>query len=331
MALCKKPYITLNQETAPCGQCPGCLTNRKQLWTHRIILESYNHEQNSFVTLTYDDEHLPLNNDGIPMLRKRDLTLFIKRLRDRIPEKFRYYAVGEYGTKGTRGINPHFHLCLFGVGERDEYFIAEAWQKEKGRGSASRTSEPLGYTYTGSLTPQSAAYVAGYVQKKTKYNKDMYEELDIVPEYSTMSRRPGIGAHAVSQIAKIIEKQPSALTTTGDVPYSLKHGKRNLPLGNYLRDKLRQELDLDRTEEEFYDTVTGEITTRTKWHAKERQKDLQKAEMQHLRENPQENPQAGPLPQDAKISIKQYHEWKNAQAILNFEKRQQIFSKEKTL
>jgi hypothetical protein len=327
MALCKKPYVGLHG-TGPCGQCSGCLTNRKQLWTHRIILESQAHERNSFITLTYNDENMPYNHQAIPTLKKRDLTLFIKRLRNTLPQKLRYYAVGEYGTNGSRGINPHYHVCLFGAGEEAAQAIQDSWVKEKNRNKHSSRSESLGHTLTGSLTPQSAAYVAGYVQKKTNYNKQMYHEYGIVPEYATMSQ--GIGKNAVKDIAKILEQYPEAMTDTGDVPYSLKHGKRQLPLGNYLREKLRHELDLDRTEEHYVDIVTGEISTKIKWHGKEKQKQIMETEMQVLRENPEIQTESGKLPEDAQVSVSEYLKWKNGQAIINFEKRQELFSKKRS-
>ncbi len=329
MALCSKPYIPPSGTPAPCGQCQGCLTNRKQLFTHRIILESHGHDQNSFITLTYNDENLPKNEQGIATLRKRDHQLFIKRLRDKIPHKLRYYSVGEYGTAGTRDINPHFHICLFGADDRYHEEIHNSWIKETGRGT--HEQESLGHIYTGTLTPQSAAYVAGYVQKKTKYNKDMYQELDIVPEYATMSQ--GIGRNLIPQIAKIIEANPEALTPTGDVPYSLTHGKRQLPLGNYMREKLREYLEMDCTIETKYNEKTGEIIHEKKiWHAKERQKDVQNEEMRILRENPQINSQSGKLSKDGQVSVSQFLQWKNGQSITNFEKKQSLYQKEsKTL
>ena len=250
-------------------------------------------------------------------------------MRIKLPQKLRYYAVGEYGTKGSRGINPHFHVCLFGADERFANEIHESWQTETGRGT--HEAHSLGHTYTGSLTPQSAAYVAGYVQKKNQYAKDMYEDLDIVPEYATMSQ--GIGKFAVEEIAKILETYPDALTPTGDVPYSLKHGKRQLPLGNYMREKLRERLGLDHTIETMYDEDTGEIIREKKiWHGKERQKDLQKEEVRIMRDNPSIQTEAGKLPEKGQVSLSAFLEWKNGQAIANFEKRQDLFTKkEQTL
>ena len=326
MALCSKPYITLSGQPTPCGQCQGCLVNRKQLWTHRIILESLGHEKNCFVTLTYMDEHLPLNGEGTPTLVKDHLSGFIKKLRTKLPQKLRYYAVGEYGTSGARGINPHYHLCLFNVGEEDGWAIQDSWRTNEGRG---KQGEELGFSYTGSLTPKSAAYVAGYVQKKTKYNKDMYDELQILPEYSTMSNRPGIGAGAIDKIAETISEH-NAFTPTGDVPVSLYHGSRKLPLGQYMREKLRWKLDLDRTEITEYDKRTGEIQkTRVKWHGKEKQKEIYEEELRLLQENKEVyDPK---LPEHAKSSKKAALAYRDGQAIANFEARQKIFSKSGTL
>jgi hypothetical protein len=325
MPLCSKPYIAPGAQPAPCGQCPGCLTNRKQLWTHRIILESLAHEKNSFITLTYSDENLPLNGEGVPTLVKEDLQLFLKRLRAKLIQKIRYYAVGEYGTNGSRGINPHFHLCIFGMGEEGAQAVHEAWTTSQGRGS---TGNSLGHTLTGVLTPQSAAYVAGYVQKKTKYNQDMYEELDIEPEFATMSNRPGIGLHAAKIIAKTLEANPEGLTPVGDVPTSIMHGSRRLPLGKYLREKIREELNLDHDLETWIDEFTGEIHEKKIWHAKERQKDLYKEDMRILQENEENDPK---LPEDAKASLKHALQYRDGQAILNFETKQKIFQTRKTL
>ena len=115
MALCSKPWITLSGDIAPCNKCPECLTNRKQLWTNRNILESYGHEKKSFVTLTYSDENIPRNSEGTPTLDKTHLQTFFKNLRSKVKNPIRYYACGEYGTSGARGINPHFHVLLYGT------------------------------------------------------------------------------------------------------------------------------------------------------------------------------------------------------------------------
>ena len=109
----------------PCGQCLGCRLERSRQWAMRCLDESRMHSENCFLTLTYDDSHLPPGGS----FRKEDLQDFFKRFRrylnreqyDRdgvllprkfrpLTEKVRYFACAEYGEKG-RG---HFHACVFG-------------------------------------------------------------------------------------------------------------------------------------------------------------------------------------------------------------------------
>ena len=121
-------------------------------------------DRNCFLTLTYDDAHLPEHGQ----LVKRDLQLFFKRLRKNVGP-FRYVACGEYGELKRR---PHFHVALFGMdfsSDRIEYSegirgdkvyvsktLADVWQQ---------SGFPLGHTI-GSLTFESAAYIARYITKK---------------------------------------------------------------------------------------------------------------------------------------------------------------------
>ena len=92
--------------TVPCGQCIGCRLERSRQWAIRCYHEASMYERNSFVTLTYDDESLPLGGT----LVFRDFQLFMKRLRKQYGAGIRFYACGEYGEKFGR---PHYHVCLF--------------------------------------------------------------------------------------------------------------------------------------------------------------------------------------------------------------------------
>lgn len=326
MAICRKPWITLQGEVAPCNSCPECLTNRKQLWTNRNILESYAHEKKSFVTLTYEDEHLPRNYRGINTLDKTHLQTFFKNLRSKLKSPIRYYAVGEYGTSGERGINPHFHVLLYGADQQDKNEIADSWRLPEGRGKRG----PLaGFTYIGDITHQSIAYVSGYVQKKTKYNKDMYDEFEITPEYSTMSLKPTIGASAIPKFVELFKARPEYLTEHGDVPYSVNHGDRRLPLGEYLREKIREGLDLPHDIHTYMDEQTGEIIEKKIWHGKEEAKAQRRTEMQILQENQRVHDPK--LPKDAQVSVKQFYAYKNEQSRKQFDARQRFIHTSHTL
>lgn len=133
-------------------------------WAIRITHEARMHSANCFITLTYDDAHLP----RFGQLVKRDLQLFFKRLR-KVSPPFKYVACGEYGDTRRR---PHFHAALFGVdfafdridygsGVRgDRIFVSRALSDVWGK-----SVFPLGHTI-GSLTFESGAYIARYITKR---------------------------------------------------------------------------------------------------------------------------------------------------------------------
>src|ERR1041384_105602 len=99
-----------DRQVLPCGQCRGCRAAYHREWSARCVHEACMHEVNSFVTLTYDDEHLPvggsLDLEAVPVL--------IRALRKR-GKKVRYFYCGEYGERSGR---PHYHALL--VGEADD-------------------------------------------------------------------------------------------------------------------------------------------------------------------------------------------------------------------
>lgn len=173
----------------PCGKCIGCCIDRSKEWALRCVLEAKSHPDNCFLTLTYDDEHLPFGGS----LDFDHLTKFLKRFRKHFDtERIRYYAVGEYGAKLAR---PHFHLIVFGFDFPDKWL----WSFDRGqslyRSPSLERLWPFGYSTCGAVTFESCAYVARYVQKKL-YGASR-DEVDAhyqgrVPEAARMSRRPGI-------------------------------------------------------------------------------------------------------------------------------------------
>lgn len=182
----------------PCGRCTGCRLEKSRQWAIRCMHEAALWKENSFITLTYRPEDLP--RDG--SLVKPHFQKFMKRLRKKIaPQRVRFYHCGEYGPKFQR---PHYHACLFGYDFPDKVF----W-KQSPSGAPLYTSElleqtwGLGFTSVGAVTFESAAYVARYVMKKVNGEKaqEHYwrtdpvtgESVQVEPEYTTMSRRPGIG------------------------------------------------------------------------------------------------------------------------------------------
>ena len=146
--------------------------------------EQQMHDESHFVTLTYDDAHLP--SDG--SLSVRALQLFLKRLRKGV-SKFRYYACGEYGDLLAR---PHYHLILFGIPLSSS--LVPAPQANLFLSPEIQRAWPFGFSSVGSVTFESCAYVARYCVKKITgaAAPDHYQGRQ--PEFAIMSRRPGIGA-----------------------------------------------------------------------------------------------------------------------------------------
>jgi hypothetical protein len=189
----------------PCGRCIGCRLDYSRQWAIRCMHESQMHVDNAFVTLTYDEEHLPDDYS----LDKRHLQLFFKRMRKALePDRIRYFACGEYGDRKGR---PHYHAIIFGWYPAD----AQLWRMRDGirtyRSPLLETLWTYGHSEIGSVTFESCAYVARYVCKKIggpladKRYKDLTvvdretgeivrEHVDQLPEFCLMSRRPGIGS-----------------------------------------------------------------------------------------------------------------------------------------
>ncbi len=187
-----------------------------------MVLESLLYPESSFVTLTYDKKNKP--EDG--SLNPRHTQLFIKRLRKMVPQKIRYYLVGEYGDKTFR---PHYHLALFNLSPLASVEIEKAWNK--------------GLIHVGELTPDSAQYIVGYVTKKMTKKTDSRLE-GRYPEFARMSNRPGIGAHAMQNFGASLKGllKTAADLNFKDVPHVLRHENKLWPLGRYLRRKLRAEI-----------------------------------------------------------------------------------------
>lgn len=189
--------------TIPCGRCIGCKLEYSRQWAIRCLHEASCWDNNCFITLTYDDKHLPPGNT----LVKKDFQDFMKRLRFKYGEGVRYFHCGEYGEQYGR---PHYHALLFNFDFNDRVLY-----KRGDSGSSIFTSEALsllwtkGFSTVGDVTFESAAYCARYVVKKITGDlaKEHYTYIDTntgefyerLPEYTTMSRG-GRGANNLGGI-----------------------------------------------------------------------------------------------------------------------------------
>lgn len=185
----------------PCGKCIGCTLRYARDWTTRIMHEASLHNENAFITLTYETKKLPPGE----LLRHRDWQLFMKKLRDKYaPKKIGYYVAGEYGPQGGR---PHYHAILFNhnFADRTKIRVLDQSDNQLYRSSELDKLWRNGFASIGLVTPQSAAYVARYCLKKvntapSERNKTSDDQVD-TKEYSRMSTRPAIGLRWLRQYA----------------------------------------------------------------------------------------------------------------------------------
>ncbi|WNK14277.1 MAG: replication initiator protein [Microvirus sp.] len=185
----------------PCGKCIGCRLDRSTQWATRLQHEGQFYDAKCFITLTFDEEHLPADGS----ISVRDLQLFFKRLRNALagrgagawtpplalPRRLRYLACGEYGDRLGR---PHYHAIVFGVDFREDRRL---WGKSKNGQHERYHSERLskiwgqGRAEVGSVTTSSTGYVARYTMKKVYGDSAKSHYGTLHPEFLVASH--GIG------------------------------------------------------------------------------------------------------------------------------------------
>ena len=190
-----------------CGRCIGCRQDKAQDWavrcSHEMQIAEERELESSFITLTYNDEHLP----NPPSINKSDPHRFINNLRKYLTRtygketKIRFFGCGEYGSQLDR---PHYHFIIFGYQFTDLELHTENYQGNKIY--ISETLDRLwgkGFATTAFASYQTAHYVARYIFKKINGDRaeDHYSYFDsetgelhsLEPEFNTSSRMPGLG------------------------------------------------------------------------------------------------------------------------------------------
>lgn len=186
----------------PCGQCIGCRLHVSQQWALRCSHEAKMHDHNSFVTLTFDDKHLPASGS----VTLSDVQQFMWRLRKwnrhhNDDRRIKFFACGEYGENLLR---PHYHALLFGQLFPDQ----KIWQTKKSgtlyRSNILEKLWPFGFSTIGRVNYKTAAYTARYAMKKVtgEMADDHYlrphpltgELARVETEFITMSKNPGLGS-----------------------------------------------------------------------------------------------------------------------------------------
>lgn len=238
-----------------CGKCPACLSNRRKNWAFRLEQEFKSCSSAYFVTLTYDDnqhiwgwcdsEERFTINDAIGMddftsmrqqLSKRDIQLFVKRLRKSLDDmrsrykkiakvsqiksevpRIKYFISGEYGTETFR---PHYHAIIFNLPfmylDKIHEFISSSWQK--------------GYVNVGTVSAGSIMYCTKYLLMESIIDMDL-----LVKPFLLVSTRPAIGIDYIEKC--------SSFNINNMANYAVKDGGVKVSLPRYYKDKIFSKYD----------------------------------------------------------------------------------------
>jgi hypothetical protein len=223
----------------PCGQCIGCRIRQREDWTTRIELEArqYLREEVWFITLTYDDEHVPgmilktgeimrkvqyvwkpgeKTPESVQTLLYPDIQKFLKRLRKAYMGKLRYFVAGEYGEQTAR---PHYHMILYGWKPNDLKNLYKIHHNGYYTSKWLTDLWGMGQIQIAQAVPETYRYVAGYVTKKM-YEIDgkkanQYYELGQQKPFACMSLKPGLGDEYYQKHKEEIWKQGYIQCTNG--------------------------------------------------------------------------------------------------------------------
>lgn len=217
MAACYTPFGVRDSKTnetisVPCGKCPACKARRTSAWSFRLMQEDKVSHSSHFVTLTYDTNHVPITGRGFMSVSKRDIQLFMKRLRKLNEQKLKYYLAAEYGGKTMR---PHYHIILFNA---DVATIQSAWQ--------------LGQVHYGTVTGASVGYTLKYISKGSKV--PLHANDDRVPEFSLMSK--GLGKNYLTDSMRRWHKN-----SMNDRMYIMLPEGKKISMPRYFKDKIYDE------------------------------------------------------------------------------------------
>lgn len=205
-------WARLEDIEIPCGHCIQCRLDYSKTWAIRCCHEASMYEQNYFVTLTIDDEHLVYGKTGNPTLDKDMFTQFIKSLRQKFARLghvgVRFFGCGEYGSgDGSRGLNPHYHVILFNCPLNDLSldFVCDDGsivRKKSSSGEPLYFSQfikdlwPYGFITVEDANYRTEAYVSRYILKKQGTSESLVfdKNLNVIPPFLRMSNRPAIGS-----------------------------------------------------------------------------------------------------------------------------------------
>lgn len=239
----------------PCGRCPVCRTSDASSWRARLQEEMDVSCSAIFITLTYDDSHLPLEkislSDGlsryVPTFSKRDIQLFLKRLRETVRKSYlpmydtgkaiRYFIVSEYGPTTLR---PHYHGVIFNLCTP---FQSRSYAHKKVT-ELIRESWNNGNVRVDIVNDNRIAYVTKYMS--CVCGNPAVQHLP--KPFRLMSRMPGIGA-------SYLEKEQRVRWHKENLAKYIPDGQYKRKMSKYYVDRIFSEDERRRMREEYQVSV----------------------------------------------------------------------------
>lgn len=209
----------LDRVIIPCGICYACLSKKRSQWAFRIEQEFKKSRSAFFVTLTYDEDHINYTDSGTT-LNKRDIQLFMKKLRQSNDLPMKYFLVGEYGTNTNR---PHYHAILFNVINSQD--ITKFWEN--------------GFAHIGTVTGNSIMYTAKYCITKINNSVERRQK-----PFMLVSK--GMGISYVDNMKKYHNEN--------GIYYAINSQGKKVSMPRYYRDKIftKQALITNKIKERTY-------------------------------------------------------------------------------
>lgn len=255
--------IAKKYQVVPCGRCMTCMNKYSQNWALRLSHEAQLHKESCFITLTYNEKHLPKDATLAP----KDLRRFINKLRKHIKRKenidikIRFFACGEYGDKSNKDLTPYgrpnYHIAVFGWFPKDlRYFRNTIKQTPLYLSSIIEKIWGNGYVSVGmDMTSKALIYLTKYMTKLQKYNKRNY------PPFVRMSNRPGIGAGWLAEYIidgrKIVYTKFKRDVYTTDLIYDNGYTKKPPKYYDRIAEKLG--VDVEAIKQKRQDYYRGQV------------------------------------------------------------------------
>lgn len=230
---CLSPYNN-NGVLCNCGKCLNCRRNYSDAWAFRMKKEieyfPVKDVWSLFITLTYNDEHLPTNEKGLVTLNHDAYSKYVKRVRSQLKRDFgetvhlSIIGCGEYGAKTGR---PHYHLVVHGI----PFSWKDSWSELV---NALEQKWKFGYSYVKCCNSDVAGYVTKYSLKDLNKGRDDYLALDVEPPFRVFSN--GIGMNYFEQNVERIRREGFC-----------RDGKYKVSIPKYFKDRFFKRIDFVRS------------------------------------------------------------------------------------